>query len=74
MLIMGKIFVPPPSGEDSAASFNIVYANLPLNERRLTIVVIDDEPISWEMAYREINQKTSLGERILEKLKKLEII
>ena len=59
---------------DPATSFNIIYSNLPLNERRLPIVVIENEPISWEMAYREINHKTQLGKQILEKLKELDII
>jgi len=70
-----KINSSEQSGDKGqVASFNIIYSNLPLNERRLPIVVIDNQPISWEMASREINQKTPLGEQILEKLKKLEII
>lgn len=51
-----------------------VYNNLPLKEREQTVVVIDDEPISWKMAYREIAEETDLGPEILEKLIKLGII
>ncbi|MDO8553575.1 MAG: hypothetical protein Q7S22_02105 [Candidatus Micrarchaeota archaeon] len=61
-------------GKDSISSFNLIYANLPMNERFQTVVVIVDQPISWEMAYREINNKTALGNKISEALIKLKIL
>ena len=51
-----------------------VYANLPLNLREEIIIVIDDKPISWRVAYLEISNNTKLGKRILEKLDALEAI
>lgn len=51
-----------------------VYANLPLNLRDEIILVIDDEPITWKVAYLEISNNTKLGRRILEKLGALELI
>lgn len=74
---MAKIdepFAPSKGSTDPIARFNVIYANLPLEERRLAVVVVDDQPISWEMARREINHKTGLGMRILRKLEKLGII
>ena len=51
-----------------------VYANLPLNLRGEIILVIDDEPITWRVAYLEISNNTELGKQILEKLEALELI
>ena len=51
-----------------------MYANLPINVRKEIIAVVDKEPISWEVAYREISNDTKLGVRILEKLIELEVI
>ena len=58
-----------------------VYQNLPLSERKNTILVLEDKkanpekkPVSWDVAYIEIDQETELGESILDKLIKLELI
>ncbi len=60
-----------------------VYQNLPLNERKNTILVlkkvknkekVSKEPISWNIAYIEIDQETKVGETILNKLIKLNLI
>ncbi|MEK6981696.1 MAG: hypothetical protein AABX38_02090 [Candidatus Micrarchaeota archaeon] len=61
-------------GKDSVSRFNLIYSNLPMNERVQAIAVINDEPISWEMAHREINNKTSLGKKIIDELTKLKIL
>ena len=45
-----------------------VYAYLPLEERKLTVVVIDGEPVSWTRAWKEVQGKTDLGDRIVKKL------
>lgn len=50
------------------------YSNLPVEERKNTIIVIDDEPISWKMAYREIKNDSELGKEIGKKLIELGII
>jgi hypothetical protein len=61
--------------------FMKVYQNLPLNERKNTIIILDDKsekpekkPISWDVAYIEIDQETRVGETILNKLIKLNLI
>ncbi|MBI5001953.1 hypothetical protein HZC31_01060 [Candidatus Woesearchaeota archaeon] len=52
-----------------------VYANLPLNIRKEIIAVLDKTgPISWDVAYLEIQNKTKIGDMILKKLEKLRII
>lgn len=51
-----------------------VYSNLPIEERNHVVVVIKEQPISWNLAYQEIKNETKLGQQILKILKELEII
>ena len=53
-----------------------IYANLPIGVRKDIILDLKDNggPISWEVAYKEINADTELGKVILEKLVELKII
>jgi len=52
-----------------------VYSNLPINLRNEVILVLLDEgPITWNVAFLEINNETELGETILKKLIELKII
>lgn len=52
-----------------------VYASLPLNLRGEIILVLPDRgPITWDVAYLEINNHTKLGEEIFRKLIELKII
>jgi len=51
-----------------------VYSNLPLNEREKAIVIIDNKPISWNLAYEEIKNKTERGAKILKTLKELNFV
>ena len=45
------------------------YANIPINLRKEIILVLKSkEPITWNVAYLEINQDTKLGKEILKKL------
>lgn len=58
-----------------AAEFIKVYANLPVGLRSEIVVVIDDiGPITWNAAYIEVSNRTELGDMILGKLSKMEII
>ena len=59
--------------KDSERFFK-VYSNLPLNERENTIVIIDDAPISWNLAHEEIRNETQRGAKILKTLKDLNFI
>ncbi len=58
----------------AAESFLKLYSNLPISERLQTIVVIDAQPISWELARNEIIHNTKRAGDILKKLKELRII
>lgn len=59
---------------DKKESFYQVYANLPLELRQEVILVLDGEPISWQVAKIEVDNNTALGKQILEKLDSLEVI
>ncbi len=51
------------------------YSNLPLSARKEIILVLKEEgPVTWEVAYLEIKNNTPRGEKILEQLRELEII
>ena len=52
-----------------------VYANLPMNLRNDIILVVNNKgPITWNVAYIEIQNNTKLGEIIFKKLVQLKII
>lgn len=53
-----------------------IYANIPIGLRSETICVVGEEnrPISWDVAFVEIDQDTPLSKIILEKLNKLKLI
>jgi hypothetical protein len=52
-----------------------VYANLPLNLRNEVVLVVPETgPVTWNVAFLEINNETKLGELIIEKLIELKII
>ncbi|OGI64842.1 hypothetical protein A3H53_04680 [Candidatus Nomurabacteria bacterium RIFCSPLOWO2_02_FULL_40_10] len=52
-----------------------VYANLPLNLRNEVVLVASETgPVTWNVAFLEINNETKLGELIIEKLIELKII
>lgn len=58
----------------SLERFMKVYASLPLPERELTVIAINNKPISWNRAHIEIKNKTELGSEIQKKLEELDII
>ncbi len=52
-----------------------IYANLPIAVRQEIILVLDEnQPITWNAAFIEVNANTEIGKVILEKLQRLEII
>lgn len=51
-----------------------IYANLPIGVRQEIILTLDNKPITWDVAFIEINNKTELSNTILKKLHKLKII
>lgn len=54
--------------------FAEIYSNLPIKTRREVVVVIDDQPISWEIAYKEVENNTDMGKKILMKMQDLKIL
>ncbi|MDD5626442.1 MAG: hypothetical protein PHW01_00285 [Patescibacteria group bacterium] len=58
----------------SKEKFLKVYANLPLNLRNEIILTLDNRPITWDVAFFEIDNDTPAGKTILAKLEKLELI
>ncbi len=57
-----------------AEQFFKVYAGIPIEERKLPIAIIDEQPINWNLAYEEINNRTERGKKILKMLRELELI
>ena len=51
-----------------------VYSNLPLNLRKEIVLILDKEPITWDVAYLEVWGNTKKGEKIFYKLSELKII
>jgi len=59
----------------SREKFLKLYSNLPINLRKEVILVLEDKgPITWEVAYLEVENKTKLSEIILKKLAEMRII
>ena len=59
---------------DKRTDFLTIYANLPLATRNEIVVVIDNEPLTWNAANLEVEQNTAKGKRILEILTNLKIL
>ncbi|MBI4600147.1 hypothetical protein HY732_04500 [Candidatus Uhrbacteria bacterium] len=61
--------------QGSKEKFFKIYANLPLGIRQEIVLVLNDgRPITWNVAYIEIEADTPLSKDILEKLEKFKII
>jgi len=55
-------------------NFLKIYANMPLNLRDEIILVFEEKPITWNVAYLEIKLNTDLGTKILKELRDLKFI
>jgi hypothetical protein len=60
--------------EELRAKFLRTYANIPLNLRDDIVLVLDDGPISWKVAFIEVATESKKSEIILQKLNELSII
>ncbi len=60
--------------QENREKFLRAYANLPLNTRKEIILVFEEQPITWEVAYLEVKNNTPNSEVILKKLEELRII
>lgn len=54
--------------------FMNVYYKLPSGEEKMTIVVLNGQPLSWNVVKVEVDRNTPIGKKCLEKLAKMEII
>ena len=64
-----------PMNPGGREKFLKIYANLPLGVRQEIILVLDDRgPITWDVAFIEVDNDTALSKIILEKLEKLQFI
>ncbi|MEK7119637.1 MAG: hypothetical protein AAB889_03920 [Patescibacteria group bacterium] len=59
---------------DKKTQFLKVYANLPLGAREEIVVVVDGEPLTWQVAKLEVEQDTAKGKQVLETLTSLKIL
>jgi hypothetical protein len=57
-----------------STKFQQIYVNLPLNQRQQVVIVIDNEPLSWNAVKIEIDNDTEKGRQALELFTKLKII
>ena len=40
-----------------------VYSNLSIDVRKEVVILMDKQPISWNIAYEEIEKETDLGKK-----------
>lgn len=59
---------------ESKEQFLKIYANLPMGVRQEIILVLDDQPVTWDVVYNEVVSDTPLAKIILGKLEKLKFI
>ena len=62
------------STDDLKAVFFSVFGNIPIDLRKTVIFIVDDQPISWNVAYLEILTKSERSTAILEGLRRLKLI
>ncbi len=51
-----------------------IYSDMPLNLRKEIVIIVDKEPITWNVAYLEVFNNTEKSKTILKKLQELKII
>lgn len=51
-----------------------IYADIPLNVRKEIVLVLEKEPITWNVAYVEVSNDTKKSKNILKMLEELKII
>ncbi len=51
-----------------------IYADIPLSLRKEIILILDKEPLTWNVAYVEVVNNTVKSKQILKKLREMKII
>ena len=57
-----------PNKEKDKSDFFRIYANLPIDVRKEIILIVENRPITWNVAYDEISNSTVIGKKILDKI------
>ena len=60
--------------QDLKGRFFRVYANVPLQLRDEVIIVIDNQPVSWQAAFIEVRSDSENGRKIVSEMAKLDLI
>jgi len=60
--------------DEKRAKFLKIYANIPDSLRGDIIAVVDNKTYTWNTAFIEINDDTSLGKKILKALEDVKIL
>jgi len=58
----------------SLSKFVKVYQNIPIAERDMVCIVIDDEGMTWKLAYKYLKEGGVMADRIQKQLEELELI
>ncbi len=59
---------------DSRTKFLKIYANIPVALRSEIVLVIDGEPVTWNVIWLEVEENTPISKKMLKKLELLKII
>lgn len=60
--------------DKKSREFMELYSNLPIKTRGEIVVVVMGEPLSWNVAKKEIENNTQLAKEIVKKLIELKIL
>lgn len=59
---------------DKREKFIRIYPNVPDKLREDIVVVVEQKPYTWNTAYLEVRDNTSLGKKILKTLEEIGVI
>lgn len=59
---------------DLKATFQKIYANLPLGARAEIVATIDGEPMTWNAVFIEVQEDTDKSKKILTFLKQIGVL
>ncbi len=59
---------------DKRAKFMGIFANVPDSLRGDILVVVDKKPYTWNTAFLEVKDNTSLGKKIIKTLEEISIL
>jgi len=60
--------------DDLKSKFYRTFANLPLGVRDEIIVVIDNQPMTWNVVKVEVDANSDISKEILKKLQELKLL